>query len=129
MFKKIWNKTYIVYNRIVHGLYAAMKVLMHWRTPITITGEGCISRLPEILSAVKSKHPMLVTDPFLAEHLAPQIEAILRDAGVEYTVFSDVAPNPPTASMPARCTGKTSATASLPWAAAPRWTRPRCAAP
>ena len=94
MFKKIWNKTYIVYNRVVHGLYAVMKVLMHWRTPITITGEGSIARLPEILAATKSNHPLLVTDPFLAEHLAPQIEGILRDAGVTYTLFSDVAPNP-----------------------------------
>ncbi len=94
VFRRIWNKSYIVYNRIVHGLYAAMKVLMHWRTPITITGEGSIARAPEMLAAVKSKHPLLVTDPFLAEHLAPRLETILRDAGVDYTVFSDVAPNP-----------------------------------
>ena len=94
MFTAARNKVYIVYNRIAHGVYALLKVLMHWRTPITITGEGSISRLPEILKACHSHHPMLVTDPWLAEHLAPQVEEVLKKAGVEYTVFCDVAANP-----------------------------------
>ena len=94
MLRKLWNKLYIIYNRIAHGVYALVKVLMHWRTPVTITGEGSIARIPEILAACKSKHPMLVTDPWLAEHLAPRLEEILRQAGVEYTLYCDVAANP-----------------------------------
>ena len=92
--RRCWNKIYIIYNRIAHGVYAVVKMLMHWRTPITITGENCIERLPEILAACESKHPLLVTDPFLAGHLAPRIESVLSGAGVTYTLFSDVAPNP-----------------------------------
>lgn len=94
MFRKIWNKIYIVYNRIAHGAYALLKVFMRWRTPTMITGEGCITRVPEILAANGSKHPLLVTDPWLAENLAPRLEQALRDAGVEYTMYSDVLPNP-----------------------------------
>lgn len=94
MFRKIWNKLYIVYNRVAHGAYALLKVFMRWRTPTTITGEGCIARIPEILAAHGAEHPLLVTDPWLAANLAPRLEQAFRDAGVEYTVFSDVLPNP-----------------------------------
>ena len=94
MFKKICDKVYIVYNRIAHGAYALLKVFMRWRTPTTITGEGCIRRVPEILAACGSKHPLVVTDPWLAEHLAPRLEEALQDAGVAYTLYSDVLPNP-----------------------------------
>ncbi len=92
--KKAKDKLYIGYNRVGHGVYALIKVFMHWRTPITITGEGSIARLPEILAACRAKHPLLVTDPFLAENLAPGLERVLAGANVAYTVFSDVAPNP-----------------------------------
>lgn len=94
MFRKIWNKLYIVYNRVAHGAYALMKVFMRWRTPTLLTGEGSIARIPEILAACGSAHPLLVTDPWLAENLAPRLEQAFRDAGVTYTVFSDVLPNP-----------------------------------
>ena len=94
MLRKIWNKLYIIYNRVAHGAYALMKVFMRWRTPIKITGEGCLNRVPEILAACGSSHPLIVTDPWLAEHLAPMLERVLKKAGVTYTVFSDVLPNP-----------------------------------
>ena len=94
MLRKIRDKLYIVYNRVAHGVYALIKVFMHWRTPITITGEGCIARLPEIVKAAGSRHPLLVTDPFLAEHMVPAIETLLRQAELACTVFCDVAANP-----------------------------------
>lgn len=94
MLKKLCDKLYIVYNRVAHGAYALLKVFMRWRTPTMITGEGCIARVPEILSANGLSHPLLVTDPWLAENLAPRLEQAFRDAGVEYTVYSDVLPNP-----------------------------------
>lgn len=88
------DKLYIVYNRIAHGFFAAFKAMLHWRQPVMVQGEGVIQRLPELLNACKAKHPMLVTDPYLREALAPRIEAILQKAGIEYTIFSDVPPNP-----------------------------------
>ncbi len=94
MIKKICDKAYIVYNRIAHGAYALLKVFMRWRTPTTITGEGCIARVPEILAACGAKHPLIVTDPWLAANLAPRLEKTMEGAGLEYTIFSDVLPNP-----------------------------------
>jgi len=94
MFRKIWDKIYIVYNRIAHGAYALMKLFMRWRTPTTITGEGSVGRIPEILAACGASHPLVVTDPWLAEHLAPRLTQALEDAGVKYTLYSDVLPNP-----------------------------------
>ena len=94
MLRRIWNRLYIVYNRVAHGGYALMKVFMRWRTPTTVTGEGSIARVPEILAACGASRPLVVTDPWLREHLAPRLEAALRDGGVSYALFSDVLPNP-----------------------------------
>lgn len=88
------DKAYIIYNRISHGVLAAFKVFLHWRHPVMVQGEGAVRRLPELLRACRSKHPMLVTDPFLRDALAPRLEEILREAGVEYTVYSDISANP-----------------------------------
>ena len=94
MFKTIRDKLYIGYNRVAHGAYALLKIFMRWRTPTTVTGEGCISRVPEILAACGVSHPLVVTDPWLAEHLASRLEDVLRGAGISYTLYSDVLPNP-----------------------------------
>ena len=94
MFKKLRDKTYIVANRIYHGVFAFFKAMLHWRHPVMVQGERTIARLPELLRACKAKRPLVVTDPFLRDHLAPQVEAILKAAQVEYAVFSAVSPNP-----------------------------------
>jgi alcohol dehydrogenase class IV len=90
----MFDKPYIIANRIYHGVFAFFKAMLHWRHPVMVQGEGVTERLPELLRACKVRHPMLVTDPFLKDALAPQIESILQQAGVEYTLYYDVAPNP-----------------------------------
>ena len=94
MLKKLRDKIYIVANRIYHGVFAFFKAMLHWRHPVMVQGERTISRLPELLRASRAQHPLLVTDPYLRDHLAPQVEAILRAAGLEYSIFSDLSPNP-----------------------------------
>lgn len=88
------NKIYIIYNRIAHGVFAAFKAMLHWRPPVMVHGEGAIGRLPEILNASGIKHPLFVTDPVLKDLFGPQVDEILRQAGVEYASFSDVPQNP-----------------------------------
>jgi alcohol dehydrogenase class IV len=90
----MFDKPYIIFNRIYHGVFAFFKAMLHWRHPVMVQGEGTIERLPELLRACKATRPMLVTDPFLKDALAPQIEDILQKAGVNYTLYYDVAPNP-----------------------------------
>ena len=88
------DKLYIGANRFYHGAFALFKALLHWRHPRLTTGAGCLARIPDLLKEARVRHPMLVTDPFLREALAPRLEAILQEAGIEYTLFCDVKPNP-----------------------------------
>ena len=77
------DKAYIIYNRVAHGVMAAFKAMLHWRHPVMVQGEGVVSRLPELLSACKAKHPMLVTDPFLRDALAQVADDVAYFAGKE----------------------------------------------
>lgn len=90
----IIDKLYIGANRVYHGFFALFKAVIHWRHPALVTGAGSIARIPLLLNSAGLKHPMIVTDPFLRDALAPRLETLLREADIEYTLFSDVAPNP-----------------------------------
>jgi|GEM_PF-946307 alcohol dehydrogenase class IV len=59
-------------------------------------GAASIKALPHILEVEGWKRVMLVADPVLYKaHVVDPIEQLLKDAeGVEYTVFTDVRPNP-----------------------------------
>lgn len=58
-------------------------------------GPGAIRAIPEICAMESWKKIMVVADPFIASSgmLAP-FEALLREAGIEYCVFSKIRPNP-----------------------------------
>jgi len=58
-------------------------------------GAGAIDNLPEYIQDTGIKKPLIVTDPgMLDTDVFPKIEAILKAAGIEFSVFSDVNPNP-----------------------------------
>jgi alcohol dehydrogenase len=71
-------------------------LVSRWNYPTTVRfGAGRIKELPEVLEAVGMKRPLFVTDPGLAK--LPVVASTLKlldDAGVTYSVFSDVKPNP-----------------------------------
>lgn len=90
----ILDKLYIGANRVYHGGFALVKAMIHWRHPALVSGAGSIGRIPFLLNSARLKHPMIVTDPYLREALAPRLTALLDEAGIGYTVFSDVRPNP-----------------------------------
>src|SRR6185437_3288586 len=63
-------------------------------------GAGRIAELPEALKAVGIKKPLLVTDAGLAALPVTQNTLkLLRDAGIEAGLFSDVKPNPISANV------------------------------
>ena len=95
------DKLYIGANRVYHGGFALVKAAIHWRHPALVTGAGSIGRIPFLLSSAKLRHPLIVTDPFLREAMAPRLTALLDEAGIDYTVFSDVEPNPTSANCEA----------------------------
>lgn len=58
-------------------------------------GGGAIDNLPDYVQDIGIKKPLLVTDPgMLGTDVFPKVEAILKDAGIEFSIFSQVNPNP-----------------------------------
>ncbi len=58
-------------------------------------GAGAIDNLPGYVRDIGIQKPLLVTDPgMLNTDVFPKVEAILKAAGIKYSVFSDVNPNP-----------------------------------
>ncbi len=67
-----------------------------WSYPTTILfGAGSLEKLPRACTGAGISRPLLVTDPTLAE-LPPVVEALalLREAGSEPGLFTDLRPNP-----------------------------------
>ena len=74
-----------------------MAIRSNWNYPTAVRfGAGRIAELPDALRAVGINKPLLVTDAGLVNLPVTQNTLkLLRDAGVEAGVFSDVQPNPP----------------------------------
>ena len=73
----------------------AFQEILEFRSPTRLLhGPGAISRLPELLPS--GPRVLLVTDPGLREAgVIDQVAAVLEGAEIDYTLFSDVLPNPP----------------------------------
>ena len=74
-----------------------------WSYPTTILfGAGSLAKLPRACADAGIARPLLVTDPGLAE-LPPVGEAlsVLRGAGLEPGLFTDLRPNPTAANVDA----------------------------
>ena len=74
-----------------------MAIRSNWNYPTAVRfGAGRIAELPEALKAVGIMKPLFVTDAGLVNLPVTQNTLkLLRDAGIEVGVFSDVQPNPP----------------------------------
>lgn len=64
--------------------------------PTTIYfGAGALNSLPDYIQDLKIQKPLIVTDPgMLNTDVFPKIEKIIKDAGIQYSIFSKVNPNP-----------------------------------
>ena len=64
--------------------------------PTTIYfGAGALDNLPDYIQDLKIQKPLIVTDPgMLDTDVFPKVEKILKDAGIQYSIFSKVNPNP-----------------------------------
>ena len=80
-----------------------MATRANWNYPTAVRfGAGRIIELPEALAAASVKKPLLVTDAGLAGlPVTQRVLDILKDAGVETAMFSDVKPNPVSANVAA----------------------------
>ncbi len=60
-----------------------------------VFGAGAVKKLPELLAENNIKSVLVVTDASLVSlGFADEVTNALKDGGVEYTVFSDIEPNP-----------------------------------
>lgn len=68
-------------------------------SPVSIIcGEGALSQLSQELEKYKARNVMIFADPGIIKvGLVEPVEAILREAGVSYQVYSDLEPEPPLA--------------------------------
>lgn len=80
-----------------------MQLRGNWNYPTAIRfGAGRVSELADAVKASGIKRPLLVTDPVLAAlPMVAAAKAMLDDAGLPCTVFSDVKPNPVAANVEA----------------------------
>ena len=73
--------------------YAAY--VLPWRKPEMLEGEGCIARLPWLISEKGIKSVLLVTDSVIISlGLADTLLRALREADVKTTVYDKTVPNP-----------------------------------
>ena len=73
----------------------AFQDILEFRSPTRLLhGPGALSRLPELLPS--GTRVLVVTDPGLREAgVVEKVAEVLETAGIDYTVFSEVLPNPP----------------------------------
>ena len=58
-------------------------------------GAGAIDNLPGYIQDLGVKTPLVVTDPGMVNtDVLPRVESVLKAAGIEYAIFSEVNPNP-----------------------------------
>lgn len=85
------------YYRTFQAVFNIGARCLNWRKAERIEGAGSIGRIPELVEKCNIKKPMVVTDPGLMKAgVAPKIIEVLEKSNIEYSLYSDVEPNPST---------------------------------
>ena len=83
------------YYRVFQFVFNIGARCLPWRKAEVVDGAGSISKIPELLKKEGKAHPMVVTDPgLMACGVAPKVLEVLKAAGVEYSLYDKVEPNP-----------------------------------
>lgn len=86
--KNAWYRTF-------QAVFNVGARFLPWRKASLVEGAGSINKIPELLTKLKMKRPMIVTDPGLMKAgVVPRILEVLDKAGIPYTLFDDVEVNP-----------------------------------
>lgn len=93
--KRSKNTMYKVFCRAFQGVMVIGQYFMGYRMPEYIEGAGSIAKLPEMIRAKGADNILVVTDNGLLKLGLPDaMFKGLDEAGIKYTVFSDLEPNP-----------------------------------
>jgi len=85
----------IAYYRSFQFVFNFGARCLPWRKAQIVDGAGSISKIPLLLKTEGKFHPMVVTDQgLMACGVAPKILDVLTGAGIKYTLYDKVEPNP-----------------------------------
>lgn len=82
------------YYRTFQAVFNVAARCLHWRKPITVTGEGSLSKVSELFKKHDVKKVMIVTGRTVGRTIAPIAKEALDKAGIAYEHYSEVASNP-----------------------------------
>lgn len=86
---------YSIFDRTFQLGMKAGNYFLGYRMPEYIEGAGCIKKLPKMILERGVNNVLLVTDKgILSLGLTKGLEDAMNEAGLKYTVFSDLQPNP-----------------------------------
>lgn len=83
-----------IYYRVFQQIFNIGARCLYWRKPITINGEGSVSKIPELFNKHGVKKVMVVTGRTVGRTIAPPIIENLKAAGIDAVHFSEVEANP-----------------------------------
>jgi alcohol dehydrogenase class IV/Fe-S-cluster-containing hydrogenase component 2 len=85
----------VAWYRTFQAVFNLGARVLPWRKAKPVAGAGAIKRIPELLGGLGVAKPMVVTDQGLMKAgIAPKILAVLDGAGVPYSLYNRVEPNP-----------------------------------
>lgn len=85
----------VAYYRTFQAIFNLGARVLPWRKAVIVQESGAIMRIPSLLTELKAKKPMVVTDPGLMDAgVTPKVLKVLEDANVPYDLFAKVEPNP-----------------------------------
>ncbi len=94
-YKEVKTMSSKLYCRTFQAVMKLGHYFMGYRMPEYIDGPGSIGKMPEFLKAKKANNVLVVTDNGLVKLGLPNgMLKAMEDAGIKYTVFSDIQPNP-----------------------------------
>ncbi len=83
------------YARFFQAVTSIVLYFFPWSVAKQITGAGCVTKLPEIIKGEGIDNVLIVTDQNLRKiGLLDSLLKSLEEAGIRYTIFDDVKPNP-----------------------------------
>lgn len=89
------NSFRVCYCRLYQKIMYMAAMFLNFREPEVIDGNGAIYRVSTILKNQEKSHPLIVTDPGIVSlGLHKNLLQALDDDEIEYSLYSNVCPNP-----------------------------------
>lgn len=86
---------YKLYCRLYQLIFRIASYVLPWRKPTLITGENCLSRLPEVIKGLGLSKILIVTDKVIPTiGIMDSMLGLLDEYNIRYTVFDQTVPNP-----------------------------------